>query len=108
MKSFTVRLFAVTVALSIGAALSGSITLGQTPPQTPVPEKRSTSRWQWNDDGWKRRVEISGKAEFTEDYSDVSSLSEGGSLTLEEDHNGQSQRLEVRRDQNGGRSAGIL
>ena len=83
-------------------ALSGLATsLNQAQSQTPKSETKSSTRWQWSDDGWKRSVEINGKAEFTEDYSDISSLSEGGFLRLEEDHNGVSHRLEVRRDSTG-------
>ena len=69
--------------------------------QTVKTETKNTTRWEWSDDGWRRRVEIQGKAEFTEDYSDVTRSLGGGFIRLEEDLNGQSQRLEVRRDPNG-------
>ena len=74
------------------------IPLGQTAAQTGAVEKRSRTVWEWNDDGWRRRVEIQGKAEFTEDYSDISSLTEGSVVRVEEDHHGQSRKLEVTRD----------
>ena len=76
----------------------------QTPatPQTAKPETRSsTTKWEWNDDGWRRRVAINGKAEFTEDYSDVSGVTEGSSVRIEEELGGNLRRLEVRRDANG-------
>ena len=69
--------------------------------QTVKTATKNTTRWEWSDDGWRRRVEIQGKAEFNEDYSDITSLSEDGFMRLEEDLNGQSQRLEVRRDASG-------
>lgn len=75
----------------------------QTPatPQTPKPETHSTIKWEWNDDGWRRRVAINGKAEFTDDYSDVSGVTEGSSVRIEEELGGNLRRLEVRRDENG-------
>lgn len=61
----------------------------------------STIRWEWTDDGWTRRVEIHGKAEFNEDYSDVKSVTEGGFLRIEESHGGQTYQMLFRRDENG-------
>lgn len=74
---------------------------GRTNAQTPRTEKRNTTKWEWNDDGWRRRVEIHGKAEFKDDYSDVSALSEDSLVILEEDRHGDMRRLEVRRDPSG-------
>jgi hypothetical protein len=94
-----VRLF-----LFMPATIAALIVLGvhcRTLAQEPHTTTRSRTTWEWNDDGWRRRVEIRGKAEFTEDYSDISSLSEGGFLRIEEDHDGDSHRLEVRHDEKG-------
>ncbi len=103
MNSFkighTIRLVLLSLAASGSLLMPGN--LDQIQAQTVETDAKHTTRWEWSDDGWRRRVEIQGKAEFTEDYSDVSGLSEGGLLRLEEDHNGQSYRLEVRRDQSG-------
>jgi hypothetical protein len=74
---------------------------GRANAQTPRTEKQNTTKWEWNDDGWRRKVEIHGKAEFNEQYSDVSALSEGSFVILEEDRHGDLRRLEVRRDQSG-------
>ena len=87
---------ATTVALCAQFGMRSEATV-----QKPKSETRSTSRWEWSDDGWKRRVEVYGKAEFKDDYSDVSSLSADGLVTLEEVHNRESRRLEVRRDPGG-------
>ena len=64
-------------------------------------ETRSTMRWEQSDDGLKVRVEIQGKAEFTEDYTDIRDVSEAGYVRIEEDRQGQSRRYEVRRSSNG-------
>lgn len=99
MNTFRTRL--VIFALAASASFVLFLCPAQTRAQTVKTETQSTSKWEWTDDGWRRRVEIHGKAEFTEDYSDVSGLSAGSFLRLEEDHNGVSQRLEVRRDESG-------
>src|SRR2546430_709808 len=64
-------------------------------------ETRSTMRWEQSDDGSKVRVEIQGKAEFTEDYTGIRDVSEGGYVRIEEDRHGQSRRYEVSRSTNG-------
>ena len=61
-------------------------------------EKQGTTTWIIQDDGEKRRLEIRGKAEFSDDYTDIISVSEGGWVIVEEVHQGQSRRYEVRRD----------
>jgi hypothetical protein len=64
-------------------------------------QTHSTSRWEHSDDGQKRRLEIRGKAEFTDDYTDIKDVSEGGVVRVEEERDGQSRRYEVRRDVGG-------
>lgn len=70
-------------------------------PKTESTQKRSTIKWEWNDDGWRRRVVINGKAEFTEDYSDVSGLTPGSSFLMEEELRSDLRRLDIRRDESG-------
>src|SRR2546421_150108 len=55
-------------------------------------ETRSTMRWEQSDDGSKVRVEIQGKAEFTEDYTDIRDVSEGGYVRIEEDRHRSEER----------------
>src|SRR5436190_18730229 len=69
--------------------------------QKPKDETSSTTTWEQSDDGLKMRVEIRGKAEFTDDYTDIRDISEGGWARIEEDRYGQSRRYEVRRNLNG-------
>ena len=64
-------------------------------------ESQSTMRWEHSDDGLRRRLEIRGKAEFTDDYSDIKSVTEGGWVIIEEHRDSQSYRYEVRRDASG-------
>ena len=58
-------------------------------------------RWEHSDDGLRRRLEVRGKAEFTDDYTDIASVSEGGWVIVEEHRDSQSYRYEVRRDATG-------
>jgi hypothetical protein len=103
MNSFRVgatsRLVLFMLAASAAVFLSAHPSRTQT--QTPNTKTRSATTWEWSDDGWRMRVEIHGKAKFTEDYSDISSLSEDGFVRIEEDHNGESRRLDVKRDEGG-------
>ena len=59
-------------------------------------ESQSTTTWIQQDNGEKRRLEIRGKAEFNDEYTDITSVSEGGWVIIEEVHDGQSRRYEVR------------
>jgi len=95
--TFTLVLF----MLAASGVLLLSAHPARTQTQTPNTKTRSATTWEWSDDGWRRRVEVHGKAEFAEDYSDISSVSEDGFVRIEEDHNGESRRLEVKRDESG-------
>jgi hypothetical protein len=63
-------------------------------------ETQSTMRWEHTDTdiGLRRRLETRGKFEFTDDYTDVKDVSEGGWVLIEEQRDRQSYRYEVRRD----------
>jgi hypothetical protein len=39
--------------------------------QSTTDELKNTSRWQQTDDDLKRMVEIKGRVEFTDDYTEV-------------------------------------
>ncbi|HEU4509151.1 MAG TPA: hypothetical protein VFR78_12970 [Pyrinomonadaceae bacterium] len=69
--------------------------------QKPHDEKQSVTRWINQDDDHKRSLEIRGKAEFNDDYTDVVSVTEGGFVIVEEQRGRESQRYEVRRDMGG-------
>src|ERR1700730_17698204 len=94
-------LSAIIFVLALGAALLMSAKTIGTSAQTPKDQTRSTYKWERSDDGLRMRVELRGKVEFTEDYSDIRDVAEGGFVRIEEDRYGQSRRYEVRRDANG-------
>ena len=64
-------------------------------------ETQSNTTWIQQDGDQKRLLEIRGKAEFNDDYTDVKDVSEDGVVRIEEVRNGQSRRYEVRRDAGG-------
>src|SRR5688572_10061316 len=66
-------------------------------------ERQSVTRWEHTDTeiGLRRRFETRGKAEFTDDYTDIKNFSENGWATIEEHRGGQSYRYEVRHDATG-------
>src|SRR6185436_16906909 len=64
-------------------------------------ESQTVMTWEHSDDGLKRRLEVRGKVEFNEEYTDVTDISEGGVVRIEEVRDGQSRRYEVRRDVGG-------
>ena len=63
---------------------------------TQKSETQNVSTWVMTDDNKTRRIEIRGKAEFNDEYTDVVGVSEGGSVRVEEKSGGLSQRYEVR------------
>lgn len=63
--------------------------------QTQTSKTDSHTTWQWIDGSWKKSLEIRGRAEFTDDYTDIKTVSEGGSVRIEETQGGTTRRLEV-------------
>jgi hypothetical protein len=100
MKSFklSIRPNEMFLLLALSSVLVLSLSGSRSFAQTRNEQTRTTSKWEWTDDGFRKRVEIHGKAEFADDYTDVRGVSEGGFVRIEEDRNGQSRRLEIRRD----------
>lgn len=59
--------------------------------------RRSNSNWIWNhsDDGVRLRLTVNGRVKFAEDYSDVTSISDGGSIEVTEERDGVKRRFEA-------------
>ena len=98
IKARVLWLLASCMALLLSSPLPA---YAQQSAQKSRDESQSTMRWEHSDDGLRRRLEIRGKAEFTDDYTDIKSVSEGGWVTIEEHRDSQSYRYEVRRDASG-------
>ncbi|HEX8748288.1 MAG TPA: hypothetical protein VF717_14025 [Pyrinomonadaceae bacterium] len=85
-KAIVPCLFALALLLQSAAAI-------QVAAQTSKNDSHTT--WQWVDNDWKKSLEIRGRAEFTEDYTDIKSVSEDGSVRIEETRGGTTRRLDV-------------
>src|SRR5258706_3813575 len=101
MNMISKRSKAILLGLALGAVSLVFLKATSTSAQKAKDETRSTMRWEQSDDGLKMRFEIQGKVEFTDDYTDIRDISEGGWARIEEDRDGQSRRYEVRRNLNG-------
>lgn len=66
--------------------------------QTNREESQNKTTWVQQDGQQKRLLEIRGKAEFNDDYTDITSVTEGGWVIVEERTESQWFRYEVRRD----------
>ena len=64
-------------------------------------ETQTVMRWEHSDSGLRQRFETHGKAEFTDDYTDIKNVTENGWAIIEEDRDRQSYRYEVRHDASG-------
>ena len=69
--------------------------------QSTTDELKNTSRWQQTDDDLKRMLEIKGRVEFTDDYTEVRDVTPGGYVKIEEEREGTSRRYEVRHQPQG-------
>ena len=63
--------------------------------QTRKGESRTTAIWSHSEDGVKVEVRIEGKVEFTDDYTDVRSVSEDGLLLITDERGGATRKLRV-------------
>jgi hypothetical protein len=97
LKARVLWLLASCFALLLSSPVPGLQT------QTSRKETSNVVRWEHSDTdiGLRRRLEIRGKAEFNDDYTDIKSVSEGGWVIVEEHRGPQSYRYEVRRDSAG-------
>ena len=66
-------------------------------------DTHNVTRWEHTETeiGLKRRFESRGKPEFTDDYTDIKNVSDGGWVIIEEHRGSQSYRYEVRHDASG-------
>ena len=53
-------------------------------------------RWRHSDNGVELEVTIRGRIEFADDYSDITSISEGGSIKVSDDRGGVTRKFEAR------------
>ncbi|HYY56575.1 MAG TPA: hypothetical protein VE842_04530 [Pyrinomonadaceae bacterium] len=98
--------------LSTGGALAAPSGVGQTrgalprgfaslAAQVQKREGHTTSVWSHSHDGVKVEVRIEGEVDFTDDYTDIRSVSEDGSFQATDERGGSARRLSVTLDADG-------
>ncbi|HKS29935.1 MAG TPA: hypothetical protein VJS44_19085 [Pyrinomonadaceae bacterium] len=90
LKAVALCLFALTLMLQPASSHAQTTT-----------KTDSHTNWTWQDGDWKKSLEIRGRVEFTDDYTDIRSVSEGGSVRIEETQGGTTRRLDVAQDAGG-------
>lgn len=73
-----ILLLAPIAALFLASPFSGGLA------QKKHDDSHTVMTWEHSDNHLKRRLEVRGKVEFTEDYADVKDVSEGGVVRIEE------------------------
>jgi hypothetical protein len=59
--------------------------------------KDGNSNWTWShsDNGVRTKVRINGKVEFNDDYTQITAISNGGSISIQEERNGVTRKFEA-------------
>ncbi|HZS05562.1 MAG TPA: hypothetical protein VFD58_12050 [Blastocatellia bacterium] len=94
MKTRTIVLMFVTL-LVIPALSSAQQT------RNSIHVENDNWTWQWSENGRGLEVKIRGRAGFTEDYSDVTSLSPGGHLRVRDTRTSATRKIEIEPDSGG-------
>lgn len=55
----------------------------------------STWTWQWRENNVSLELKVRGRVEFNDDYTDVISISPGGSLRIKDERGGRTRRVEI-------------
>ena len=118
MKTLSIQKTILSLALAI--ALPGAATAAARQAAASAPQKRNNQsntisqhndEWMWrtSDDGVGIEVKIRGKVQFNEDYTDILSLSDGGSLRIKDERGRVTRRLDVTQNSSGslGRSYSV-
>ena len=94
--------FFLLVALFCSTALASVSQVAETKSEKSSKHARNSitqeeSNWNWHhrDDDIDTEVKIRGKVEFADDYSDIKSISDGGSIRVYDSRSGMSRRFEA-------------
>jgi hypothetical protein len=67
-----------------------------------VDENDNQWTWRWSDNGISLEMKMRGKVEFNDDYTDVVSISPGGSLRIKDERGGTTRQIEITPSSDGG------
>lgn len=112
MKRFLKATVTLLVLVTVGgvfavSAMVRSIAVQQTEVKTSSSKKNTTNEysirtddneWHWkhSENGTALEVKIRGQIEFAEDYSDITSISEGGSIQITDQRGGATHKFDAR------------
>ncbi len=91
-----------TLFASIAVLICSSVLALASQTEKKVSEKTEQWTWQWSENGIGLELKIRGKVEFTDDYTDVVSISPGGSLRIKDERGGKTRRVEITPSDDGG------
>jgi hypothetical protein len=94
-------LFTVSFVLCLMAQdrVDSAFAAGQSTSVQQTTKDDGTSNWTWNhtetDKGLRIKVRIQGRVEFNDDYTEITKISDGGSISIFEERNGVSRKFEA-------------
>ena len=83
------------LALFVLLIISACATLAAAQNVRSVNEDKHEWTWQWRHNNVSLELKLRGKAEFNDDYTDVVSISPGGSLRIKDERGGKTRRIEI-------------
>lgn len=99
MTTLRNKLAAISLSLSVICALTFASTAqtksSSKSERTSVNQENNTWNWRHNDSAVDLRVTIRGKVEFTDDYTDIKSISDGGDIRVKDDRSGAVRKFEA-------------
>lgn len=107
MNRLSARLLTVSFSLFLICGMA-MVAIGRVSPsvQNVSVEQSSnshTSNWTWNhsENGVRVKVHINGKVEFNDDYTDILSITDGGSISILDERGGVTRKFEAARQTDG-------
>jgi hypothetical protein len=93
----SLRVFSLALLATLLQGNAGQIIASSQSTSISQNSKDGTSTWTWShsDKGLRTKVRINGKVEFNDDYTQITSISNGGSISLEEERNGTTRKYEA-------------
>lgn len=73
------------------------LVVSASPQKTSVEQSSGESTWMWNhsDNGVRVKVQIKGKVEFNDDYTEITRISDGGSISILDERGGVTRKYEA-------------
>ena len=63
--------------------------------ESKISERNEQWTWQWRENNVSLEMKLRGRVEFNDDYTDVVSISPGGSLRIKDERGGKTRSIEI-------------